>query len=88
MNTGERHSTTTHHDNNISSYTMVQESRLLDPETQLTAQKVKREGYGGGGVDLPLKSAGTRNFFLSMSGMLDLGTFSTITWRGRRTIQR
>ena len=33
--------------------------------------------------DLPLKSAGTRNFFLSISGMLDLGTFSTITWTER-----
>ena len=29
---------------------------------------------------LPLKSAGTRNFFLSMSGIEDLGTFSTITY--------
>lgn len=29
---------------------------------------------------LPLRSAGTRNFFLSMSGMEDLGTFSTMTW--------
>jgi hypothetical protein len=43
----------------------------------------------GGGRGSPLKSAGTKNFFLSMSGMLDLGTFSTITWtgRGRRRTQ-
>lgn len=28
---------------------------------------------------LPLRSAGTKNFFLSISGMVDLGTFSTMT---------
>jgi len=33
---------------------------------------------------LPLKSAGTKNFFLSMSGMVDLGTFSTMTYYGRK----
>ena len=53
----------------------------------MIGQEGRREGGGlgesdreGAGSDLPLKSAGTRNFFLSMSGMLDLGTFSTITW--------
>ena len=45
------------------------------------------KGQEKGGKDLPLKSAGTRNFFLSMSGMLDLGTFSTITWREGRERQ-
>lgn len=30
--------------------------------------------------NIPLRSAGTRNFFLSISGIVDLGTLSTITY--------
>ena len=33
---------------------------------------------------VPLRSAGTRNFFLSMSGIDDFGTFSTITYKNTR----
>ena len=54
----------------------------------LTGQEDRREGERwrdrGRERGLPLKSAGTRNFFLLVSGMLDLGTFSTITWSGGR----
>jgi len=35
-------------------------------------------------MNSPLRSAGTKNFFLSISGILDLGTFSTITWWSKR----